>query len=237
MKKLNYYFMVVALAVSTFFLQCLTSCSEDEKVVPPLDIPSTLNNSSVKKVLCFDGMEGELSNVKFELLTAINESNGEVYEADMEMTLPMSIRTETASMTYNPFKFKVRAVSAEDHITFNGECLYRIGDVKISVEGLECNLSGLENLSAKLWRETQNANLTAAYVLDFVGKTLRALSKNLREIYPDLPILYAGGVMSNSIIKNMLSPLGNVCFAQPAFSADNAAGTALLCRDAHSRKS
>lgn len=108
---------------------------------------------------------------------------------------------------------------------------------KISVEGLECNLSGLENLSSKLWRETENAPLTAAYVLDFVGKTLRALSKNLRGIYPDLPILYAGGVMSNSIIKNMLSPLGNVCFAQPAFSADNAAGTALLCRDAHSRKS
>jgi len=107
---------------------------------------------------------------------------------------------------------------------------------KISVEGLECNLSGLENLSAKLWRETQNAPFTAAYVLDFVGKTLRALSKNLREIYPDLPILYAGGVMSNSIIKNMLSPLGKVCFAQPAFSADNAAGTALLCRDSYSRK-
>lgn len=105
---------------------------------------------------------------------------------------------------------------------------------KISVEGLECNLSGLENLASRLWRETQSAEITAAYVLDFVGKTLRALSKNLREIYSDLPILYAGGVMSNSIIKNMLSPLGNVCFAQPAFSADNAAGVALLCRDAYS---
>ena len=163
MKKLNYYFMVVALAVSTFFLQCLTSCSEDEKVVPPLDIPSTLNNSSVKKVLCFDGMEGELSNVKFELLTAINESNGEVYEAEMEMTLPVSIRTETASITYNPFKFKVKAVSAKDHITFNGDCLYGIGDVKLSVEGLYKDNLGWDSLHINLIREAPQAS--------FAGKT------------------------------------------------------------------
>lgn len=163
MKKLNYYFMIVALAVSTFFLQCLTSCSDEEKVTPPLDILSTLNNSSVKKVLHFDEMEGGLSNVKFELLTAINESNGEVYEAEMEMTLPVSIRTETASMTYNPFKFKVKAVSAEDHITFNGDCLYGIGDVKLSVEGLYKDNLGWDSLHINLNREAPQAS--------FAGKT------------------------------------------------------------------
>lgn len=163
MKKLNYYFMIVVLTVSTFFLQCLTSCSEDEKVVPPLDIPSTLNNSSVKKMFCFDGMEGELSNVKFELLSAINESNGKVYEAEMEMTLPMSIRTETATMTYNPFKFKVRALSAEGRITFNGDCLYGMGDMKLSVEGLYKDNLGWDSLHINLIREAPQAS--------FAGKT------------------------------------------------------------------
>ena len=142
---------------------CFVSCSEDEKVVPPLDIPSTLNSPSVKTVLCFDGMEGELSNVKFELLTGINDSNGEVYEAEMEMTLPESVRTETTSMTYNPFKFNVKAVSTEDRITFNGDCLYGIGDVKLSVEGLYQDNLGWDTLHINLIREAPQAS--------FAGKT------------------------------------------------------------------
>ena len=142
---------------------CFVSCSEDEKVVPPLDIPSTLNNSSVKKMFCFDGMEGELSNVKFELLSAINERNGKVYEAEMEMTLPVSVRTETTSMTYNPFKFNVKAVSTEDRITFNGDCLYGIGDVKLSVEGLYQDNLGWDTLHINLIREAPQAS--------FAGKT------------------------------------------------------------------
>jgi hypothetical protein len=36
--------------------------------------------------------------------------------------------------------------------------------------------------------------------------------------------------MSNSIIKNHLSKLGNVYFTEPQYSADNAVGVALICR-------
>lgn len=104
---------------------------------------------------------------------------------------------------------------------------------KICVDGLECNLSGLENLARGLYEKKGDASLTAAYVLRFIGETLRAMTRNLREQYPDMPVLFAGGVMSNSIIKDMLGREGNVYFSQPAFSADNAAGVALLCRAAH----
>ena len=46
-----------------------------------------------------------------------------------------------------------------------------------------------------------------------------------------LPLLFAGGVMSNRIIaKKICDRLGECYFAKPAFSADNAAGIALLCR-------
>ena len=45
------------------------------------------------------------------------------------------------------------------------------------------------------------------------------------------PILFAGGVMSNrTIAADLRAALGNVAFAEPAFSADNAAGIAFLCR-------
>lgn len=104
---------------------------------------------------------------------------------------------------------------------------------RICVSGLECNLSGLENLARGLYEKQGDASLTAAYVLRFIAETLRTLTRNLRATYPDMPVLFAGGVMSNSIIKDMLRGEGKVYFSQPAFSADNAAGTALLCRAAH----
>ena len=46
-----------------------------------------------------------------------------------------------------------------------------------------------------------------------------------------LPVLYAGGVMSNHYIRPVLSDRAGwrVCFSEPAYSADNAAGVALLC--------
>ena len=56
------------------------------------------------------------------------------------------------------------------------------------------------------------------------------LAENARVAHGDLPIVWAGGVMSNSIIKNHLSKLGNVYFTEPQYSADNAVGVALICR-------
>ena len=104
---------------------------------------------------------------------------------------------------------------------------------KISVKGLECNLSGLENLTSKLYEKTGDRAKVSAYCFDFIADTLEALTKNLREEYPDIPVIYAGGVMSNARIASQLSKLGNVQFAKPEFSSDNAAGVALLCRKAY----
>ena len=104
--------------------------------------------------------------------------------------------------------------------------------VKICVDELFCNLSGLENQSAKLYGETGDVGIVSNFVFEFVGKTLKKMTENLREIYPDIPIIYAGGVMSNRKIKSMLQGK-NAFFAQPEFSSDNAAGIALLCREKH----
>ena len=102
---------------------------------------------------------------------------------------------------------------------------------KLSVNGLYCNMSGLENLALKLYSDTSDKAAVCGYVFDFVGKTLDALSDNLRSKYPDIPIVYAGGVMSNAIIREMLEKRDGTYFALPDFSSDNAAGIALLCRE------
>ena len=101
---------------------------------------------------------------------------------------------------------------------------------RLSVNGLSCNLSGLENKACALYDKGASRETVAAYVIDFISRTLYKLSENLRSEYIDIPIVYAGGVMSCSVIREKLSVFGS--FAKPAFSADNAAGIALLTRKA-----
>ena len=104
----------------------------------------------------------------------------------------------------------------------------KIKKEKLCVKGLSCNLSGLENKVIKMYDGGASKEETAALVIDFITRTLLCLTENLRAEYGDIPIVYAGGVMSCSIIKNSLLRFGS--FAQPMFSADNAAGIALLAR-------
>ena len=100
---------------------------------------------------------------------------------------------------------------------------------KVSVRGMTCNLSGVENKARQMFDKEGNAAMTSAFVLDFVGRTLCGLRDGVREVRGDLPIVYAGGVMSCRAIRQMLAEEG-AYFAQPQFSSDNAAGTALLAR-------
>ncbi len=106
--------------------------------------------------------------------------------------------------------------------------------IKISADGTWCNLSGVENLTKKLYDETGDKKLASAFAFEYIAKTLYKMTDALREEYPDIPIIYAGGVMSSVYITERLSyKRKNVYFAKPAFSADNAAGIALLCRKKH----
>lgn len=101
---------------------------------------------------------------------------------------------------------------------------------KISVNGLYCNLSGLESLAARLYGETQDKRLTSKFVLDFLAETFIKMTENLTNVYPETHLLYAGGVMSNKYLQTRLGERFKASFAAPELSADNAAGIALLCR-------
>lgn len=103
------------------------------------------------------------------------------------------------------------------------------------VRGLECNLSGLENKSDALLATGESRERVAAYVLKSVCRTLEKLTENAFEQFGKQPVLYAGGVMSNSFIKEALQKRfrGYAHFAPPVYSADNAAGVALLAERMH----
>lgn len=106
---------------------------------------------------------------------------------------------------------------------------------KISVKDGICHFSGLENLAEKLWRESGDRALVSAFVLEFCARTLQKMTAQLDTRMPGTPVLYAGGVMSNRYLQSVLAGRGNCYFAEPEFSADNAAGIALLCRLAAER--
>ncbi len=108
--------------------------------------------------------------------------------------------------------------------------------IKTSVRDGVCHLSGLENQAADLWKKTGDPSLVAAYTLTAIGKSLRKMTDQLQAMRAErgeksLPVVYAGGVMSNKFIRPILTKGAGwkTYFSEPAFSADNAAGTSLLC--------
>lgn len=102
--------------------------------------------------------------------------------------------------------------------------------VKTCVRSGRCNLSGIENTVHKIYSETGDKSLVSSYVLEFIGETVEKMTQYVRSLYPGIPIIYAGGVMSNKILQNRLGKIEGTYFSAPEFSSDNASGIALLAR-------
>ena len=99
---------------------------------------------------------------------------------------------------------------------------------KVCVNGGNCSLSGLENQCRKMLDGGESKENVARYCLDFICKTLEKMTEYSINEYGKLPLVFAGGVMSNSIIREKIQSRFGASFAQPEFSCDNAAGVAIL---------
>lgn len=106
----------------------------------------------------------------------------------------------------------------------------KIPSKKVSVEGTYANLSGLENMARKMYEESGDVSKTAAFVFEYLGNSIVKMCEGLIEKYGDMPFVFAGGVMCNSIIKSKIKEKLNSRFAEPMMSADNAVGIAELTR-------
>ena len=100
----------------------------------------------------------------------------------------------------------------------------------VCVRDGRCSLSGGENIAAKIYKQTNDVMCTAAFVFDFICRTLIAMGEDAQTKVGKTPLLFAGGVMSNKLMRDRLSKSFEAYFSEPEFSADNAAGVALLCR-------
>ena len=104
-----------------------------------------------------------------------------------------------------------------------------IKPLKVVLREGRLNMSGAENRIAALIASGEEAGRVAYFALDFVAKNVIALAENARAEKPSLPIIFAGGVMRNEIIREKITAkLKNVLFAGVELSSDNAVGTAYL---------
>ena len=98
---------------------------------------------------------------------------------------------------------------------------------KVKCPGLEFSLSGVQNKVQQFNEKHGIPAETAAYALRCVAGAVYQATKNALKAYPGLPVVFSGGVASNSMLREVIAPL-NPVFAQPQFSADNAMGVAVL---------
>ena len=100
--------------------------------------------------------------------------------------------------------------------------------IKPTMKGLECCLSGIENKCRKMLDSGEKHEDIALFCLKSIEAALCGMTDALISEYGNLPLIYAGGVMSNKIIRKTIEEKYGGIFAMPEFSSDNAAGIAVL---------
>ena len=111
------------------------------------------------------------------------------------------------------------------------DALSREGQMKetfrVKCPGMEFSLSGVQNKVQDFHRKHGIPAETAAYALRCVAKAVYMATENALKTYPGLPVVFSGGVASNSMLREVIAPL-NPVFSKPEFSTDNAMGVAVL---------
>ncbi len=89
-------------------------------------------------------------------------------------------------------------------------------------------VSGIENQCKKRLEQGEAPEDVAKFCLESVCAIVETMIQHNLEQYPGLPLIFSGGVMSNTLIRERVSKKFGGGFAAPEFSSDNAAGIAVL---------
>ena len=100
--------------------------------------------------------------------------------------------------------------------------------VRPCMKGLDCSLSGVENQCRRMLEQGVPKEQIARYCIEYICETVSCMTEGIFAAYGVKPVVYAGGVMSNSMIQREISTRFGGYFAAPAFSSDNSAGIAVL---------
>lgn len=191
-------------------MAALYSCGESQKLMKGRFLAFHVSGGTTEALLVTPSCTGEL---EIELVGATRDINaGQAIDRAgvmMGLSFPCGRELEMLAADYDG----------------------KIEKRKISVSDGSCDLSGVENIARGLYSESGDRAAVAAFVFDFIGRTIGEMTAQLLQKYGDMPVLYAGGVMSNKLMRATLCAVSDAYFCEPEFSADNAAGVALITRE------
>ncbi len=104
---------------------------------------------------------------------------------------------------------------------------------KPTLKGLNCSISGLQNKAEALKTKGCCAEDIAYFTILYLALTLDKMTEKIIAEYGDLPLVFAGGVMSNTIIRKHITSRYGAYFASAELSSDNAVGTAFMAHCKH----
>ena len=116
---------------------------------------------------------------------------------------------------------------AGKHIDALSKTAVRKDLFKVKCPGMEFSLSGVQNKVNAYFADTAEPAETAAFALRCVCHAVYTATTNAMKAYPGLPVVFSGGVASNSMLREKMQSL-NPIFSLPQFSTDNAMGVAVL---------
>ena len=97
---------------------------------------------------------------------------------------------------------------------------------RVRVNGCSFSLSGVQNQVQAYRDKGASEEETAYFALRSVFEAVKKATNNASKERP-LPVLFSGGVASNSMLRSMMP---DAIFGAPQFSTDNAMGIAVLTR-------
>lgn len=100
--------------------------------------------------------------------------------------------------------------------------------IKPALKGANMSLSGIQNKCEDMLRRGDSKENTALYCISYIISSIDGCLTELIKQYGSLPVVFSGGVSSNSLINHYFSEKYGACFTKPEFSSDNAFGTAVL---------
>ena len=95
---------------------------------------------------------------------------------------------------------------------------------RVKVNGTEFSLSGVQN---KVEQYRGAPAETARFALQTLIDAIVRATENAQKEYPNCPVVFAGGVASNSMLRQQSAALPAV-FCPPQYATDNALGVAVL---------
>lgn len=99
--------------------------------------------------------------------------------------------------------------------------------IKPSMKEMNCSLSGVENKAKQLIEKGECKENIAKFVLTYVSSAIFEMLVRIVDRYGDFPVVFSGGVSSNSLLQNKIKKSFDAYFPAPEFSLDNAAGCAV----------